>query len=79
MTLLSKEQLIQMLAELSDTELQQVADYIDFLKFRALRTHSSLDETQLAALYSEFADDERVLAEQGLAKYNTNLAAEDTL
>jgi hypothetical protein len=36
-----------------------------------------LDEQTLAALYEEFADDERALANQGLAEYVAALSALD--
>jgi hypothetical protein len=39
---------------------------------------SSLDEAQLAALYSEFADEDRMLAEEGISDYAKGLAKEDT-
>lgn len=37
------------------------------------------DEIRLAALYSEFADEDRKLAEEGLLDYNEGLTKEDTL
>jgi hypothetical protein len=37
------------------------------------------DEIRLAALYAEFADDDRKLAEEGLLDYNEGLTKEDTL
>ncbi len=37
------------------------------------------DEIRLAALYAEFADEDRKLAEEGLFDYNEGLTKEDTL
>jgi hypothetical protein len=36
-----------------------------------------LDEMQLTALYAEFADDDRRLAEQGIEDYEQGLVGED--
>ena len=38
---------------------------------------SELDKTQLAALYAEFADEDRAIAEEGIAEYVESLAEED--
>ena len=37
------------------------------------------DEIRLAALYAEFADEDRKLADEGLSDYNEGLTKEDTL
>lgn len=37
------------------------------------------DEIRLAALYAEFADEDRKLADEGLTDYNEGLTKEDTL
>ena len=37
------------------------------------------DEIRLAALYAEFADEDRNLVEEGLSDYNEDLKKEDTL
>ena len=60
-------------------ELGRVAEFLAFLKFRA-RLHATpkLDETQLAALYAEFAEEDRVLAEEGMSDYAGGLHKEDT-
>ncbi|MBI1745227.1 MAG: hypothetical protein HYR55_01405 [Acidobacteria bacterium] len=73
-----KEQVTQELNGLSEAELKQVAEYMAFLKFRA-RIHSTptLDETQLADRYVEFADEDRRLAEEGMSDYAKGLIEED--
>jgi outer membrane protein assembly factor BamD (BamD/ComL family) len=64
---------------MSKAELEQVAEYMAFLKFRARhRTTPLLDEAQLAALYAEFADEDRELAEEGMSDYVKGLLREDS-
>ena len=59
---------------LGETELQSVAEYISFLKFRS---RTALDETRLASLYSEFEQEDRELAEAGMNDYAPSLSQED--
>jgi hypothetical protein len=74
-----KEQVTRELDNLSEAELKQVAEYVAFLKFRARVTGMPTpNEAQLAALYSEFADEDRRLAEEGMSDYAKGLAKEDT-
>jgi hypothetical protein len=73
-----KEQVAHELDNLSDVELEQVAEYVAFLKFRArVSRMPALDEAQLTALYSEFSDEDRKLAEEGMSDYADGLAKED--
>lgn len=72
-----KEQVVEELKSLSETELKEVAEYLAFLKFRSRRAAPALDEAQLAALYAEFADEDRNLAEEGIADYAEGLLEED--
>jgi hypothetical protein len=72
-----KEQVVEELITLGEEELKEVAEYLAFLKFRARRTAPTFDEAQLAALYTEFADEDRKLAEEGLADYVEGLIEED--
>jgi hypothetical protein len=55
----------------------QVADFIAFLKFRERRRRAILDPIQLAALFTEFADEDRTLAEAGMNDYAAMLDRED--
>jgi len=74
-----KEQVVQKLDSLSESELKQVADYVAFLKFQArVKPLSDLDEKRLAALYAEFGDEDRELAEEGMSDYIEGLLKEDT-
>jgi len=73
-----KEQVTQTIEFLNESELQEVAEYLSFLKFRArLQTKSTIDTKKLATLYSEFADEDRQMAEEGMADYGADLIAED--
>jgi beta-xylosidase len=74
-----KEYVNQALECLDESQLQQVAEYVAFLKFRArAKGAGSLDPTELAALYAEFADEDLSLAEEGLHDYAEHLASEDS-
>jgi hypothetical protein len=66
------------LSDLTEAQLRQVAEYLEFLKLRERRKgEPRLDEAELEALYAEFADEDRELAESGLTEYATNLERED--
>jgi outer membrane protein assembly factor BamD (BamD/ComL family) len=74
----TKEQVVSDLAELNDEQLKEVAEFLDFLKFRKRRKfETQFDDVQLEALYAEFAEEDRELAEAGLDEYAANLARED--
>ena len=74
-----REQINKKLTSLNDTELQQVAEYLSFLKYRSnLKSNSSVNVKNLARLYQEFAGEDRQLAEEGLEDYSKNLRSEDT-
>lgn len=73
-----KEQVTQALGTLSEDELQQVAEYVAFLRFRArVAPLPVVDATQLGPLYAEFAHEDRALAEEGLDEYRAQLHRED--
>lgn len=72
-----KERVVEELKNLSEVELKEVAEYLAFLKFRARHSPPTLDEPQLAALYAEFADEDRHLAEEGMTDYAQGLMEED--
>ncbi|WP_036832888.1 MULTISPECIES: hypothetical protein [Planktothrix] len=66
------------LEKLDQEQLKQVFEFIAFLKFRArLVTITAIDETNLAALYSEFAEEDQQLAELGISEYAELLKHED--
>ena len=64
----------QDLDRLTHNKIQQVADFIAFLKFRNQRQHRVvLDPTQLSKLFTEFADEDRAFAEEGMSDYSIML------
>ncbi len=74
----TREKVVTNLSDLTETQLRQVAEYLEFLKFRERRKNDSqFDDAKLEALYAEFADEDRELAEVGLAEYATSLERED--
>lgn len=77
---ISSEALKQDLDQLTRDQLQQVADFIAFLKFRDRhRRRLTLNPSQLAALATEFAEEDRALAEKGMSDYAALLHREDQL
>lgn len=73
-----REQVARTIDHLSEPELRQVAEYLSFLRFRSrVQRKISIDEKRLAKLYTEFSDDDRQLAEDGIEDYNEDLLAED--
>lgn len=74
----TKEKVVTSLAELNDSQLQTVAEFLEFLKFRERRkSEPQFEDAALEALYGEFADEDRELAEAGLTEYAANLKGED--
>lgn len=74
----STETIKQDLDRLTHSQLQQVADFIAFLKFRNQRQRRVvLDPTQLSNLFTEFADEDLALAEAGMNDYAVMLHQED--
>ncbi len=73
-----KEQLVYGLDSLSQAELEEMAQYLAFIKYQSkVKPITVSDETQLAALYAEFAEDDRELAEEGISNYAGALMRED--
>ena len=74
---ISTEAIKEDLDKLDIEQLQQVADFITFLQFRAKRRRATLAARELAALSTEFADEDRALAESGMGDYAVILERED--
>ena len=73
-----KEAVVHELDYFDEAELQKVADYVALLRHRSPFSRPvSQDDAVLAALYAEFAEEDRALAEEGMAEYADALAAED--
>jgi len=70
----NKEYVTDVIQSLEETELREVADYLTFLRFRA-RAHAvpQPDDSALAALYREFGEEDRNLAEEGMTDDEQNL------
>ncbi|MEH2373043.1 MAG: hypothetical protein V7K15_08155 [Nostoc sp.] len=54
-----------------------LSDFIAFLKFRSRNVRWQIDKNQMATLYSEFAQEDRQLAEAGLDEYVERFTQED--
>ncbi len=78
---MSVRELVQELEQLNDDELQEVATYVAFLKFRTWQTKQAIEtETDhLASLYAQFRGEDEADAEEGLQDYLTLLQAEDAV
>lgn len=75
---ISQEHLTKQIKELNDQQLKQVSEFIDFLKFKDRSADLKIDETEIAQLYREFAEEDRQLAEQGVDEYAEALSLEDS-
>ncbi len=64
---------------LTSDQLRQIADFIAFLRFRDQRQRAVLDPEQLALLATEFVDEDRAIAEEGMDDYAATLSQEDLL
>jgi hypothetical protein len=72
----SSQDLLESFDRLPDVEKREVATEIIRRTFAANR-RVELDDAQLAALYSEYAVEDRELAEQGMEDYAKGLLGED--
>ena len=76
--IITKERVNQDIARLSEHQLRQVAEFLEFLKFREKPQHlRQFDESEIAELYREFGEEDRELAEGDLSDYIENLKFED--
>lgn len=73
---ITKESLKQKLDFFNDDQLKQVADFIDFIKFRTKFSQQTTDRSEFADLYQEFAQKDRELAEVGMSEYAETLNRE---
>ena len=77
MIAITKESLKQELDYFSDEQLKQVADFIAFIKFQTRFSQQTIDVSQFANLYKEFAQEDSELAEAGISEYTGLLNRED--
>jgi hypothetical protein len=76
--MLVREQVTQAIENLNEDELQRVAEFLDYLRYRErVNTISTIDSTRMAELYAEFGDEDRSIAEGGLHSYVEGLKLED--
>ncbi len=74
----TKEKVASEIKDLTPDELEKVAKYVAFIKFRSRLTPMRPEEEErLAALYGEFAKEDRAMAEEGMADYAAQLGKED--
>ena len=73
----TKEQINQQFNQLNEEQLNQVANFIAFLKFREKLIRLNLNTEKLAQLYQEFAEEDRQLAEEGINEYPDLLTQEE--
>jgi hypothetical protein len=75
----TREQIVREIDTLSQSELEDVAKYVAFVRYQSLiNAIPTVGENQLAALYAEFAAEDRHIAEQGMSDYAVALAKEDS-
>ncbi|BDA66520.1 hypothetical protein CAL7716_006860 [Calothrix sp. PCC 7716] len=72
-----KEVITQELENLNEQQLQQVGDFIAFLKYKSRIASLKIDEKQMAALYQEFEEEDRKFAEEGIDEYAKSLNQQD--
>ncbi len=71
----TKESLAKELDALDEQQLKKIADFIAFIKYKALYSNLIGVDT----LYAEFAAEDQQLAEEGTAEYADMLKKEDSL
>ncbi len=72
-----RERLMQELDALTEAELRQVQEYVSFLRSQFRVSGLASGEHQWAAVYGEFAEEDRRLSEEGLSDYVEGLCQED--
>jgi hypothetical protein len=75
----TRETIKQEIDQFNEDQLKQIAEFIEFIKFRSRFQKSVTDLNQFASLYQEFAQEDRELAEFGMADYANQLQQEDQL
>lgn len=73
-----QQAIVRDISTLDESELVQVAQYLSFLKFRErTRRQPTSEQPVWESLYQEAANEDRELAEAGMADYSASLASED--
>ena len=75
---ITKEKVSSDIINLNDIQLRQVAEFLDYLKFKEKNKRlRQFDESEIAKLYQEFGEEDQELAEINLSDYTENLKFED--
>ena len=75
-----REKVTRTISSMPESELRQVAGFLEFLKFRSrIRKSRLADPNRLADLYAEFSAEDSEMAEEGIDDYNKMLNSEDKL
>lgn len=77
--LATSESLKQDIDTLTHEQIQKVAEFISFLRFQKKRQRVELTPELLVPLSTEFAEEDRALAESGMSDYAMMSAKEDQL
>ena len=73
-----QDDFVRTLQGLTDSELQEIAAYLAFIRYRGrMQALPQVDTAQLASLYAEFAEEDRELAEEGMTEYLQKLQSEE--
>lgn len=76
---ITREKISSDITKLNDFQLRQVAEFLDYLKFKEKSKHQrQFDESEIAKLYQEFGTEDCELAESDLSDYAKNLNREDS-
>jgi hypothetical protein len=76
--MVTKERINQDIATLSEFQLRQVAEFLDYLKFKEKsKRQRQFDQSKIAELYKEFGEEDREFAENDLTDFAENLKFED--
>ena len=76
--IITREKVSSEITNLNEFQLRQVAEFLDFLKFKEKsKRPRQFDESEIAKLYQEFGEEDRELAESDLLDYAENLNFED--
>jgi hypothetical protein len=74
----AREQLLREIAELDESQVREVEEFLAFLRFRSrYDTPVVFDRAQAAEQYRESAGEDRQMAEEGLTDYTAGLKRED--
>ena len=78
--MIAKEHLIKEIHRLNEEQLQELEDFLFFLKFRSkISRPSEIKETEIAKLYSDSKEEDRIMSEEGMDDYLPGLLKEDKL